>query len=326
MNRHLTDKKTVGDLIDSISKYHSYGFTIDYLLECFEISRARYFNLKKRFSTDSFNYARVRSYRKPSHAITEEEVHTIVKYAVKNTKYFHRELAYRMIDEDVAYVSVSTCYRVLKKHGLIKNYTKRARYSWEHKYSNSAGKPDELWQTDITYIRYRGHDYYLLIFIDVYSRFVVFSAILTSMSSQTVTLVFTEYVEKNLHLLQRKPRLQSDNGSCYIGYEFKALMSKYNFEHSMISPGCPTENIIVERFNRTVKELLYEEAEPRNFQHLADLIDKVCHYYNYDRYHKSLGYVTPYTFYRGDPEQIFQQRKGKLELAKERRRLVNLRN
>jgi len=325
MKQHIKDEDIIRELLEDILRYKYYGFQITFILDCFELSRSRYYSFKKRVVNEDFDYTRKKPDKSMLHAITEEEIQAIVKYALANTKYFHRELAYRMLDEDVAFVSPSTCYRILKAHGLIRDYKKKSWYTWEHKSSNRAGQPDELWQTDITFIRYNGRDYYLLVFIDVYSRYVTFAKLLTSMDSQTVTIVFSEYVENNIHLLERIPRLQSDNGSCFVGYEFRSLMSKYDFDHSFISPGCPTENIIVERFNRTVKELLYVEDEPKDFQHLTELIEKVCYYYNYERYHKSLGYVTPHTFYRGNPESIFTEREKKLASAKEKRKLENLR-
>jgi len=323
MNTHITDKEIITPLLSSIDTYTGYGFTLGKILNIFELSRTRYFNFKIRISLDDFDFSRTKNNKKATHAITPAEKQKIIEYALNNTNYFHRELAYRMIDENIVYVSPSTCYRVLKEQDLIKVNKCKSGYSWHGIYQNKASQPDELWQTDITYIRYRGKDLYLLIFIDVYSRFIVFFKLLISMDSKTVSDCFENFINNNLHLLNIKPKLQSDNGSCYIGGEFKSLINKKNFEHIRIHPGCPTENAIVERVNRTVKESLYELEEPDNFEHLEELIKQVIEYYNYKRYHKSLNYVTPYTFYRGAPEKIFEERNQKIALAKLNRKSIN---
>jgi transposase InsO family protein len=314
-------------ILESIDLYSSYNIKIKELLKMFELSKSCYYTMKKRMRENEIStVCKPTILKKAVHAITDAEKQKIINYALKNTQYFHRELSYRMIDENIVFVSPSTCYRVLKEYGLIREYKRNSRYSWQHKYQNYANMPDELWQTDITYIRYNKRDWYLLIFIDVYSRYVVFNSLLTSMDSKTVTEIFENYINKNLNTLKRKPRLQSDNGSCYIGYEFQSLISKYKFKHTTIHPGCPTENIIVERFNRTAKELLYELDEPESFEQLESQIKKVCDYYNNNRYHKSLNYVTPYTFYRGEPEKIFEERNKKIALAKIRRKKFNMLN
>jgi len=322
MNKHITEKDIIEPLIASIDRYTEFGFKLEKTLCDFELSRTRYFNFKTRIASQDFDFSRKKSNKKASHSITQEEQEKIIKYALNNTNYFHRELAYRMIDENIVCVSPSTCYRVLKQHDLIKSNKSQAR-SWQCLYKNKASRPDELWQTDITYIRYRGKDLYLLIFIDVYSRFITFFKLLTSMDSKTVSDCFENFIEKNHNFFKRKPVLQSDNGSCYIGGEFKSLISRKKYEHVRIHPGTPTENAIVERVNRTVKESLYECEEPDNFEHLEKLIDQVVDYYNYKRYHKSLNYVTPHTFYRGKPEIIFEERNRKIALAKIERKMMN---
>jgi len=87
-----------------------------------------------------------------AYTLMEKEEEAIVEYAVNHPRYFHRELTYRMIDENIVYTSVSTVYRILKKNGLIKENGYKKRYGWVHRYSNEATSPDELWQADITYL------------------------------------------------------------------------------------------------------------------------------------------------------------------------------
>ncbi|GLI54158.1 transposase [Thermodesulfovibrio yellowstonii] len=256
-------------------------------------------------------------------ALTEEEKDAIVKYALGKPKYYHREMAWRMVDENIVYTSASTVYRILKENGLIRENERKKRYGWVHRYSNEASYPDELWQADITYIRYRNRDIYQLTFIDVYSRYVVLSVPLRSMDSTTVSRVFERLIEQKQDELQRRPKLQTDNGSCFIGSEFRGVVTRYLVEHTTIHPSTPTENVIIERWHRTFKELLYEQEEPEDFETLVKNIQAACDYYNYKRYHSSLKYMTPYEWYRGEPERIESERRMKLQEARLLRRAIN---
>jgi transposase InsO family protein len=224
-----------------------------------------------------------------------------------------------MIDENIVFLSPSSVYRILKQANLIKNNKKTKKYDWEHKYSNQAYAPDELWQIDITYLKYKNKNVYQLSFIDVYSRFIVLSVTLLNMQADTISSILKKFLEKNIKKLKNKPILQSDNGSSFISSEFRSVIGKYNIIHNTINPGTPTENAIIERWHRTFKENLFEYMPGKDYQDMLDKIEKTCYIYNYKRYHSALGYVTPFEYYRGNPEAIYKKRKEKLILAKQKR-------
>src|SRR6185503_9932364 len=75
-------------------------------------------------------------------------------YALKHPEIRHRELAWRMIDEDVAYVSSSTVYRILREEQLICGQRgRKKRYREEQE---KAQRPDERWGTDLMYLKVGG--------------------------------------------------------------------------------------------------------------------------------------------------------------------------
>lgn len=71
------------------------------------------------------------------------------------------------------------------------------------------------------------------------------------------------------------------------------------------------------------KELLNEMEESDDFKELEMITLNACQYYNSNRYHKSLQYMTPYEWYRGNPEKIAYERKIKLEEARRKRKEYN---
>jgi len=311
---YLSDTSLKKKILQTVQLYIIYGIKLQIILLHLGVSKRQYYYIK-RHPQSHIHYIPKLSYVK----ITAKEEQKVITYAKLHTELYHRELAYRMLDEGIVSLSASSVYRILKANNLILSNSSKTSYGWTHKYSNEAGAPDELWQTDITYLKYQQHDVYQLSFIDVFSRYIVLSVTLLNMTSSTVSDIFNKYIEKNKKTLNRIPVIQSDNGSPYIGKEFQAVIKYHKLTHNRIHPGTPTENVIIERWHRTFKELLEELKEPKIFSELIDKTNQVCYYYNHVKYHSSLGFVPPYVFYRGNPNKIFEERKIKLAIAKKKR-------
>jgi len=297
-----------------INRYKKYNWTKKDICHKWGISPQRFYSLENQENGCVKTPQRINPNR-----ITEKEKATVIEYALSHTRYNHRELSYRMIDENVAYMSSSSVYRILRDNNLILQKGKRPRPDkWDpHK---KLSNPDELWQTDLMNISYMGKDYYSLSYIDVFSRFIVYTELLTSMTGDTIR----NETEKAFRITGKKPKsIQSDNGSCYISQEYKSCISNFKIDSRYIHPHCPNENAEIERYHRTLRELL-DPNEAENFDDLHKLIKEQVHYYNYDRYHSAIGFITPYDKYTGKAEKIFSNRVIKLQRAKERRIKENL--
>ena len=89
----------------------------------------------------------------------------IVGFKMKHPNLGFRELAYTMMDEDIAYVSPSILCEQ-RKHGLV---TTRKEKIFQSKERYRPIRPDEIWQCDIMYVKVKGRFFYLIVFIDVFS-------------------------------------------------------------------------------------------------------------------------------------------------------------
>ena len=118
-------------------------------------------------------------------AMRDDDEWIVIGYKHRNPKASFREIAYTLIDEDLAYLSPSTVYGILKKRYLITPWKHK---TWESTRPEHARRPDEKWQTDIMYVKIRGRFFYLIIFIDEYSRYMVHHALMTSMDADSVSL------------------------------------------------------------------------------------------------------------------------------------------
>jgi transposase InsO family protein len=258
---------------------------------------------------------------------TDEEKRAVRAYALKHPGIRHRELAWRMIDEEIVCLSPSTAYRILKGENLVCPWRRRQKRRREDE--EKAQRPDEIWATDLMYVQIGGRTYYLVSFLDEYSRLIVHHALVAGMDGITVSVEAQAAVERLLKErggeipAEGMPRMRSDNGSCYVSREFRGVLDEHHLGHQRIKPHCPEENGIIERSNRTLREAL-DGAELTDLLQARDVIAGIVKWYNEDRLHSALGYLRPIDYYRGDPAALHEARRRKMAEARHRRREKNL--
>jgi len=295
-----------------LERYTRYGWSKQSVCRKWGISLQSFYSLKSASTKPSG------SLKIQLNKITSEEKAFVSKYAIDHTELNHRELAWRMIDEDIAFMSPSSVYRILREYNLlVRRKPRPKREQWDtHK---TLSGPDQVWQTDLMIIRHRNRDFYLLSYMDVYSRFIVYYKLCTSMTGDTIKDATLEAFAT----MNKKPEIiQSDNGSCYISSEYKKCFAKSTMEHQFIHPHCPNENAEIERYHRTLRELV-DPYDAEDFDQLCELVKEQIEYYNYQRYHSGIGFIPPWLKYTGKADSVFQSRKQKLQRAKQERMKQN---
>jgi len=226
-----------------------------------------------------------------------------------------------MLDEGACAVSPSTVYRVLGEANLVCRWKPRRRASGDGR-PDLPTRPDEQWQTDIRYTKVKDRNYYLLSFIDVFSRYVVHHELLTMMDGQTVATEAQAAIE-TLPAGAQRPTIQSDHGSCFVAREYAATLADNGVGRTLIRPHTPTDNGIIERFHRTFGEA-FENHDPADLQEAKRDIAGIIDHYNNERLHAALAYLRPIDAYRGNPEALLAERHRKLSTAREFRKQENL--
>jgi putative transposase len=261
----------------------------------------------------------------PYEALPEEKA-AVKEYALKHPELRHRELAWRMVDEDVAYVSSSTVYRILREAKLVCPWSRRTKRRREAE--EKASRANQIWATDIKYVWVGQRHYFLVCFLDEYSRYIVYHELLWGMDGDAVSvaaLAALETLPKDAQgRLRVRPEIRSDNGSCYISREFGGVLDEHELGHRRIKPHCPEENGLMERANRTIGQAL-EEEDLTDYLQAVKVIGRLIRWYNEERLHSALGFLRPMDYYRGNPEELYSQRRQKLVAARHRRKEKNLR-
>ena len=153
-------------------------------------------------------------------------------------------------------------------------------------------RPDQVWATDITYIRLRQGFIYLVAIMDWFSRYVLAWEVSTSMET-AFCLSALDWA-----LTSAQPEIfNSDQGAQFTSLAFTARLQKAGVTISMDGCGRVMDNIFIERLWRSVK---YEEVFLKDYLHVPDAILGLGQYfdfYNRERSHQSLDYRTPAEVY-----------------------------
>jgi putative transposase len=160
-------------------------------------------------------------------------------------------------------------------------------------------RPNQVWGTDITYIRANGQWFYLAAMLDWYSRYVLSWQLSPTMASGFCETVLTEA------LASATPDIHnSDQGSQFTSEAYTNILRDHGIQISMDGRGRCFDNIFTERLWRTVK---YEEVYLHDYQTFAEAassLNRYFHTYNNRRLHQSLGYQTPAEVYFSRPTRV----------------------
>jgi len=157
---------------------------------------------------------------------------------------------------------------------------------------------NQVWSTDITYIKIAGGMAYMAAIIDWHSKAVLSHRISNTMDSQLVMSVLNDALSKYPH-----PEVfNTDQGSQYTSEIHTQQLKKLGITISMDGKGRATDNICIERFWRSAKcERIYLN-EYGSISELITDVDDYIEFYNHRRFHETLDYKKPMNVYRSSIE------------------------
>ena len=181
---------------------------------------------------------------------------------------------------------------IYPKPRLSRSKRKEEKYPYLLK-ELSITRPNQVWASDITFIRLRGKGWvFVVIVLDWYSRYVLSYEISTSLE--------VDFCLNALHKAFKhgKPEIfNTDQGSQYTSQAFLEMLKERNIRISMDGKGRCLDNVRVERWWRSLKyeKIFLEEYE--TVQEIREAVKEYVRFYNHERIHQSLGYLTPFEVY-----------------------------
>jgi transposase InsO family protein len=193
-------------------------------------------------------------------------------------------------------------FGLMRDHNLLIRARKRNTVTtnsrhWMHKYANlvrelQVHRPEQLWVSDITYIRLRGKWGYLSLITDAYSRQIMGFSFRTDLSAKGCTDALEMAIKNRLY-----PALplihHSDRGSQYCSKAYVDILLEGKIAISMAQSGDPYENALAERVNRTIKSEFQLHSSRKGLKETTNKIRESIRAYNRARPHSSIDYLTP---------------------------------
>ncbi len=240
-------------------------------------------------------------YYKPEPTVNEEEIR-ILKAIIKELNlrpfYGYRKITVALKDMNVTRKQIRL---IMRKAGLRAIYPGK-RLSGPNKQhekypyllrDKAVWFPNQVWATDITYIKLNGGHVYLVAIIDLFSR-----ATLSWKLSNTIDTEFCIAALDEAIMTYGIPAIfNTDQGSQFTSKEFTDKLKSHKIRISMDGKGRALDNIYIERFWRSLK---YEEIYLNEYRSMEDLkaaLKRYFNFYNTERFHQSLEYSTPNEMY-----------------------------
>jgi len=292
-------------------------------LEQLGVSRAtfyRWYDLYRQFGEAGLNDRKSHPGR-VWNRIPDHVRQAMLEMALARPELSPRELAVTFTDERNYFVSEASVYRLLKAHDLITSPAFIVMKA-ASEFKDKTTAPNQLWQTDFTYLKVIGWGWlYLSTILDDFSRYIIAWKLCTGMAASdvqdTLNLALDETGLDEVNVVHR-PRLLSDNGPCYISGDLAEYLEDKGMKHTRGAPYHPQTQGKIERWHQTLKNriLLENYFLPGDLEaHVAAFVG----HHNHQRYHESLKNLTPADVYTGRGQTIL------LEREKIKRRTMKLR-
>lgn len=194
-------------------------------------------------------------------------------------------------------------FDLLRFHGLLMRRRKRMvkttnSHHWLKKYPNLIKglvltAAEQLWVSDITYVRTLQGFGYLSLITDAYSRKIVGYALCETLEAAGPLAALKVAVEQRQHKSPFTLIHHSDRGVQYCSSEYVDILERESIAISMTQSGSPYENALAERLNGTVKNDFFPKRVYQNHKEARKVISKSIETYNRKRPHGSVDYFTP---------------------------------
>jgi len=212
-----------------------------------------------------------------------------------------QRIAAELAARDLGQVSGETVYTIFRHHHVVLQLYALKGKSDGIAYRRYAKRhPNRQWHIDLKHLTLAdGSKAYVCVIIDDYSRFAVAAVAGTQATTEWVTRVARDAIQR----CGRPQELVSDNGREFVSVweatltKFGQLLVESGITHRTCAPYYPQGNGKVEAFNKTLTREVLERATFATLSELQDALDRYLAYYNNYRLHSALAWQSPITRY-----------------------------
>ena len=274
-------------------KQEESNYSVKMMSEILKVSRKSYYAWLRR----------PLSKRKKENAYLSERIRTVYNHS--KLRYGSPRITAELREEGFS-CSRNRVARLMRKQGITARTKRRFRVTTNSNHNLPVApnlvqmqfnpeKKNSLWTTDITYIRTGEGWLYLSVMLDLWSRTVISWNADRSMDENLVIRTLDKA------LRNRKPTgeliLHSDRGSQYASKKLRQILKENNITQSMSSKGNCYDNAPTESFFSTLKrELVYRTSYKTREEAMQSLFEYIEVFYNRQRRHSTLGYLSPMQF------------------------------
>jgi putative transposase len=239
--------------------------------------------------------------RRESRAETDlEDLKRILEVLREIPFYGYRKISQALTPEH-PHLTRKRVRRIMRRFGLRALYARRSlsKARKDHKKypyllrGKEIRHPNQVWASDLTYLRLPGGFVYLVAILDLFSRKVLSWRLSNSMDPAFCVAALEEAIER-----YGEPAIfNTDQGSQFTSEAFIGVLKRHSIEISMDGKGRALDNVYVERMWRSLK---YEDIYLKSYEtmaQMADGVDRYFQFYNEERFHQSLDYRTPDEMY-----------------------------
>ena len=228
------------------------------------------------------------------------DLQLILEVLSKIPFYGYRKISLRLLPENPQ-MTRKRVRRIMRRFGLRAiyarlNLSKRRKDHKVYPYllqGKEIRYPNQVWASDITYVKLPGGHMYLVVILDLYSR-----KVLSWRLSNTLDTDFCiEALDEALEVYGVPAIFNSDQGCQYTSERFIERLKEHHIQISMDGKGRALDNIYVERLWRSLK---YEDIYLKSYETVSELKEGIRRYfafYNTERFHQSHEYLTPEVMY-----------------------------
>lgn len=232
--------------------------------------------------------------------IVQEVINTRRQLPALGTRKLHHVLQPRLALHKIN-IGRDYLFDLLAEHRLLIRRRKRKVITtdsrhWMRKYSNlikpiTLNRPEQVWVSDITYIRMTNQWGYLSLITDAYSRKIMGYSFRNDLAAEGCVAALQMALKNRVYNDQLIHH--SDRGSQYCSQQYVNLLLQNNIAISMTENGDPYENALAERMNGIIKTEFNLYNTQLGFDETGKLIERSITAYNSLRPHASCDYMTP---------------------------------